>query len=238
MIWRIQIVNDPLAVLAKTAIFSGLPATDMEQLRSAVRVRRFDKDSFLFREGDPGSDLYVIVRGQVKIAHVGEGGAELVFAIASAGDVLGELSIFELDGVRTADAQALEPVECFMIARAPIMEFLSTRPDVLLQIISTLCSYVRRKEAALGEVSFLDIPARVALKLLELAESRGRATSAGIIIDLTLSQRTLAGMVGASRENVNRALSRFAELGYIRQARGKIEVLDREQLRRRGSSPL
>ena len=88
----------------------------------------------------------------------------------------------------------------------------------------------------MGEIAFLDIPARVALKLVELAESKGRPTSGGIVLDMPLSQRTLAGMVGASRENVNRALSRFAELGYIRQSQGAIEVLDREQLRRRGSS--
>jgi CRP/FNR family transcriptional regulator, cyclic AMP receptor protein len=231
-------MNDPLDLIAQTPIFRGLAATELEQLRAATRTRRFERNSYLFREGDPGSHLIIVVRGEIKIAHVSEGGAEVVFAIAGPGGVLGELSIFEKDGLRTADAQALDTAECLIIARGPLIEFLSIRPALLLHIISTLCSYIKRKDAALGEVSFLDIPGRVALKLIELAASKGRPTSTGIVIDVPLSQRTLAGMVGASRENVNRALSRFADLGYIRQSRGRIEVLDREQLRRRGSSPL
>jgi CRP/FNR family transcriptional regulator, cyclic AMP receptor protein len=231
-------MNDPLDLIAQTPMFKGLAAAELERLRPAVRTRRFEKGSYLFREGDPGSHLCVIVHGEIKIAHVSEGGDEVVFAIAGAGDVLGELSIFEPEGVRTADAQALEPAECLMVARAPLIEFLSARPELLLHIISSLSGYIKRKDAAQGEASLLDIPARVALKLLELAASKGLPTSDGIMIDVPLSQRTLAGMVGASRENVNRALSRFADLGYIRQSRGRIEVVDREQLRRRGSSPV
>ena len=227
---------DPLEILARTPLFEGLPQADLDRLRPAIRSRSFDKGSYLFREGDSGSHLYVIDSGKVKVGRVEVGGGEVVFVIAGPGDVLGELSLFEKDGERTADAQALEPTVCMMIARGPLFEFLSTQPSLLLQIISTLCGYIKRKDAAMGEIAFLDIPARVALKLVELAESKGRPTSGGIVLDMPLSQRTLAGMVGASRENVNRALSRFAELGYIRLSQGAIEVLDREQLRRRGSS--
>jgi len=114
----------------------------------------------------------VIVRGEVKIAHASQSGSEVVFSIAGPGDVLGEMSIFEQEGTRTADAQALGQAECLIIARAPLIEFISTRPALLLHIISTLSGYIKRKDAALGEASFLDIPARVALKLVELEDNR------------------------------------------------------------------
>jgi CRP-like cAMP-binding protein len=106
----------------------------------------------------------------------------------------------------------------------------------LLRIVASLSAFIRRKDAAIAEVAFLDITARVARKLLELADSKGRSTDAGTVIDVHLSQRTLAGMVGASRENVNRALHRFTTLGYIRQERGLITVLRPDELRKRGSS--
>jgi CRP/FNR family transcriptional regulator, cyclic AMP receptor protein len=86
------------------------------------------------------------------------------------------------------------------------------------------------------DVAFLDIPGRVARKLIELSDTKGRPAADGIEIDLPLHQGTLAAMVGASRENVNRALRRFSDLGYIRQVRGTITVLNRDQLSRRGSS--
>jgi CRP/FNR family transcriptional regulator/CRP/FNR family cyclic AMP-dependent transcriptional regulator len=86
----------------------------------------------------------------------------------------------------------------------------------------------------MAEVAFLDIPGRVAQRLLDLATSRGERVAEGVVIRIPLSQRMLAGMVGASRENVNRALHRFVELGYISQTRGTITVLKPDQLRRRG----
>jgi len=107
---------------------------------------------------------------------------------------------------------------------------------LLLRIITSLSVYIKRKDTTMGDVAFLDISGRVASKLAELADAKGRTTSGGIVIDLSLSQRVLAGMVGASRENVNRALRRFSDLGYIRQSARSITVLDHDRLRRRASS--
>lgn len=227
---------DPLELLAKTQLFEGLAAGDLEPLRPAIRTRTFERGSYLFRQGDPGSHLHMVVRGQVKIGHVGQGGGEVVFAIAGPGEVFGELALFDEEGERTADAQALDPTECVVIAKDPLLEFLTARPELLLRIISGLSAYIKRKDATMGDVTFLDIPGRVAAKLVQLGDTKGHPTSDGISIDLTLSQQTLAAMVGATRENVNRALRRFSDLGYIRLDRGSITVLNRDQLRRRGSS--
>ncbi|HEY8762169.1 MAG TPA: Crp/Fnr family transcriptional regulator [Candidatus Dormibacteraeota bacterium] len=224
-----------IQLLAKTAIFEGITAAELEALRPAVRLRTFAKDTHLFREGDPGSHLHLVVRGQVKILRVGAGGSEIVFAVVGPGEVFGELSLFEPDGERSADAVALEPTECALLARDPVIAFLLAHPALLLRVISSLIGYIQRKDQAVAEVAFLDIPGRVARRLLDLAASRGERLAEGVVIRIPLSQRTLAGMVGASRENVNRALHRFVELGYISQARGSITVLKPDELRRRGS---
>jgi CRP/FNR family cyclic AMP-dependent transcriptional regulator len=227
---------DPLELLAKTQLFEGLAAGDLEPLRPAIRTRSFERGSYLFRQGDPGSHLHMVVRGQVKIGHVSQGGGEVVFAIAGPGEVFGELSLFDEEGERTADAQALELAECVVIAKEPLLQFLTARPQLLLRIIASLSANIKRKDAAMGDVAFLDIPGRVATMLVRLADTKGRPTSDGISIELALNQQTLAAMVGATRENVNRALRRFSDLGYIRLDRGSITVLNRDQLRRRGSS--
>jgi CRP/FNR family transcriptional regulator, cyclic AMP receptor protein len=226
---------DVIQLLAQTTIFEGVPATELETLRPAVRMRSFAKDSHLFREGDPGSHLYLVWHGQVKIARVGAGGSEIVFAVVGPGELFGELSLFEPGGERSADAIALEPTECALLARDPVIAFLLGHPALLLRMISSLIGYIQRKDQAMAEVAFLDIPGRIAQRLLDLAASRGERLAEGVVIRIPLSQRTLAGMVGASRENVNRALHRFVELGYISQARGTITVLKPDELRRRGS---
>jgi CRP/FNR family transcriptional regulator, cyclic AMP receptor protein len=224
-------VVDPLELLARTQLFEGLAPNDLESLRPAVRTRTFERGSYLFREGDPGSHLHVVVHGQVKIGRLGQGGGEVVFALAGPGEVFGEMSLFE----RTADAEALESTECLVIAKGPLLQFLTARPQVLLRIIAGLTAYIKQKDATIGDVTFLDIPGRVAAKLVQLADTKGRPTSGGINIEPALNQKTLAAMVGATRENVNRALRSFSDLGYIRLDRGSITVINRDQLRRRGS---
>src|SRR5216684_531599 len=184
---------DPLQHLLQAPIFEGLSVEDLESLRPAVRTRRYERGSYVFREGDPGSHLYVVLRGQVQIGRIGPQGGELIFAMAGPGEVFGELSLFVPDGERTADAQTLEPTECMVIGRAPLLRFLTTRPTLLIRIIAVLSSYIRRKDASMAEAVFLDILGRVASKLVELADTRGRPTPAGIVIDLPLRQRTLVG---------------------------------------------
>lgn len=225
---------DVIQLLADAAIFRGVVPAELEALRPAVRLRRFGRDEHVFREGDPGSHIYVVRTGQVKIVRVGTAGTEIVFAVVGPGEVFGELSVFEPDGERSADAIALEPTECALIARDPVVAFLLAHPALLLRMISSLIGYIQRKDLAMAEVAFLDIPGRVAQRLLDLAASRGERVAEGVVIKIPLSQRTLAGMIGASRENVNRALHRFVELGYISQARGTITVLKPDELRRRG----
>jgi CRP/FNR family transcriptional regulator/CRP/FNR family cyclic AMP-dependent transcriptional regulator len=225
---------DDIQLLAQAPLFEGVEAAELEPLRAAARTRRYAKDEHVFREGDPGSHLYLVKSGQVKIARVAATGSEIVFAVVGPGEVFGELSLFEPDGERSADAIALEPTECALLARDAVVAFLLAHPPLLLRMISALIAYIQRKDRAMAEVAFLDIPGRVAQRLLDLAASRGERVAEGVVIRIPLSQRTLAGMVGASRENVNRALHRFVELGYISQARGTITVLKPDELRRRG----
>ena len=100
---------DPMLRLLRTPIFEGLTQVDLEPLRPALRTRRYERGAYLFREGDLGSHLFMVLHGQVKIGRVGEGGGEVVFALAGPGEIFGELSLFDPGGERTADAQALEP---------------------------------------------------------------------------------------------------------------------------------
>ena len=222
-------------MLAKERLFAGVRAAELEALRPAGGLRACPTDAHVFREGDPGSHLYLVTSGQVKIVKVSEGGGEIVFAIVGAGELFGELSLFEAEGERSADAIALEPTDCALLARDPIHAFLLGPPTLLLRMISSLVGYIQRKDRAMAEVAFLDIPGRVAQRLVDLAESRGERVGEGVVIRIPLSQRTLAGMVGASRENVNRALQRFAAPRYSRHAPGPSTGLTPGPPTRRGS---
>src|SRR6266699_2137160 len=209
--------SEALTLLSATPLFAGVTPGDLEPLLSDFRLRRFATDSYIFREGDPGDHLHLVARGEVKISRTTEAGGEVVFAVLGAGYVFGELAVLQENAMRSADAQALVETECFVLHRRALVAFLVAHPAVMWRVITVLSN---------------DIPGRVARKLLELASARGERP--GGVVTVPLSQRTLAGLVGASRENVNRALSRFAALGAIKLERGRVTVLRPEELRRRG----
>jgi CRP-like cAMP-binding protein len=149
------------------------------------------------------------------------------------GDIFGELALFEEGALRTADAVAVQPTECLTLERRALIAFLDSHPERMRHLIRLLSAYIRRKDESFAEVAFLDIQGRVARKLLDLARTQGEPVPGGTRIRVRVSQRTLAGMVAARRENVNRALSRFAANGDISMTAGYITVLDAAALRRR-----
>ena len=226
---------DAVALLAKTRFLRGVPAERLESLRGHLRTQSYARGAYIFHEGDEGNRLFVIAEGQVKISRLRSHGEEAVFSILVAGDVFGELAIFDNHSERTADAQALEATECVTLRREPLLAFLREEPGLLLQLLGDLSAYILRRDEAFAETAFLDIPGRVARTLLKLADDHGRAAPEGTRIAVRLSQRALAGMVGASRENVNRALGGFAARGSIRLDGGSITIVDRAALAKRGS---
>jgi CRP/FNR family transcriptional regulator/CRP/FNR family cyclic AMP-dependent transcriptional regulator len=222
-----------LGLLGHVELFAGLPPADLAPLVADLRTRRFAADSYLFCEGDPGDHLFLISRGEVKISRTTEAGSEIVFGILGQGAAFGELAVLEENGVRSADAQALVETECLVLPRRALIAFLRAHPPIMWRVVTQLSGRIRRKDDEYADLAFLDIPSRVARKLLELAATRGQPLESGTLIELPLSQRTLACLVGASRENVNRALSRFASLGMLRVERGRITLLQLKELRRR-----
>lgn len=217
--------DEALALLRRSRLFDRAGAEDLIALLKESRRRKYAADSYLFREGDPADHLLILASGEVKISRSTESGSEVVFAVLGAGDAFGELGALEEGASRSADAKALSATECLVIHRPVLVTFLTSHPAAMWGVLNVLTSYIRSKDEAFVDLAVRDIPGRVARKLLELA---------GDEKTLALSQSNLAGLVGASRENVNRALSRFASLGYISLDRGRITLLRPEDLRRRG----
>ncbi|MDQ6876573.1 MAG: Crp/Fnr family transcriptional regulator [Candidatus Dormibacteraeota bacterium] len=226
--------DEGLALLSRTPLFVGVAPPDLEPLVADLRLRRYAADSYIFREGDPGDHLHLVASGEVKISRTTQAGAEVIFAVLGPGDIFGELAVLQENAVRSADAQSLVTTECFVLHRKAVLTFLHDHPAVMWRVITVLSDRIRRKDEAFSDLAFNDIPARVARKLLELAERSG-PVGFGVEVTLRISQQTLAGLVGASRENVNRALARLASLGVIKVERGRITLLRLDELRRPGA---
>jgi CRP/FNR family transcriptional regulator, cyclic AMP receptor protein len=220
-----------VVLLRRTRLFAELREDTLRALADRSVERSYPRHGRLFYQGDPGSGLYVLASGLVKVVVTSEDGEEMVLVTLGPGDAFGELSIVD-GGPRSASAEALEPTVALVITREVLLD-LATRDSGLTEaLLRTLGALLRRLTEQASDLVFLDLPGRMAKLLAVLAAERGSETPEGIELDANLTQTDLAGMVGASRQSVNQILQGFARRGYL-QVRGRRIVIHRLDLLRR-----
>ena len=220
------------ATLRRVPFLAILPESEIAWLAERMRPRQYRAGTTIFHRDDPGSTLHVINSGLVKLVLASPEGREVTVGILDAGDFFGELALLD-GGARSASAVALEAVETLTLDREPFIAMLERHPQVATALLGVLGDRLRRTDELIQDILFLDLPGRLAKQLLALADERGVATPAGIKIDLRLSQSELAGIIGATRESVNRCLNAYADRGILDLDRDTIILRAPEVLRAR-----
>jgi len=224
---------DPTGILLRTQLFGGLTAADLEDLAPDIGERSFDRDQPLWLEGDPALALYVVAEGQVKAHRVGADGSEVILGFYREGDAVGEVGLFHPSGVRRVSTTAMTRAHCLRIPKAPLLRFLTRHPPTMERMLERLSTIAGQAAYSFSGLAFGDIRRRVAVALLSLGEEFGEEVGdRDVRIRLRLSQGTLAALVAASRENVNRALSSLVTNGAVSQRDGHFHLHDLDALRR------
>jgi CRP-like cAMP-binding protein len=149
-------------------------------------------------------------------------GRESLVALMEAGDLFGEMSLFD-DQARPTSARALERSEVVRVPFEAVRGELAARPELLWGVAALLANRLRDVSAALADAMLLDVTGRTAKRLLEIAGDADEFA-------LPITQEELAGLVGASRERVNKAIAAFVRLGWLDQTERRYRVVNRERL--------
>src|SRR5881275_868355 len=216
----------------QVSFFADLTEEEMQALSSATKRRTFRSGEVIFHRDDPGQVLYMIKEGKVKICIISPDGQEVALTVFGKGEVFGEFAI--LDGLpRSADAVALERVECYTLQRSDFHNAIMKNPKIAIQVIEVLTRRLRSTDQMVEDLIFLDVYGRVAKKLLELADTHGTKVDDGTRIDVRLTQQELASMVGASRESVNKVMGYFTDKDFISTDKHRITLHRIVELKRR-----
>ncbi|MBW2037343.1 MAG: Crp/Fnr family transcriptional regulator [Deltaproteobacteria bacterium] len=221
-----------LEFLRQVPLFQSLSKADTEKLAAVLRRQSLKKGEALFRKGAEGTTLYIIAEGAIKIVLPSRMGSEVILAIFSEGDFFGEMAL--LDGrPRSADAVALSPCEVLALNRRDFLAFLKNNEEAIRSILYSLSMRLRKTDDLLEDTCFLNISGRFAKKLVELADTYGRREGDTILIDLRLSQKDMASMVGATRESINKEFRVLREKGLVSVTESTIRIHNLERLKRR-----
>ena len=203
-----------------------------EGLAGLARAMQLAANEVLFVAGDAGDSIYAVVEGSLKVAVISAEGSEQLLAILGPGHVVGEMAL--LDGEpRSATVQAIKATKVARIDKADFDRFADQNPAVYRHMLALVSKRLRQANDVLAARSFLPLPGRVAVALLQLGETFGKDLPDGrLLVHYKVSQADLAGMAGAARENVSRILNTWKRDGLISRISGYYCIENRDALAR------
>ncbi len=216
-------------ILRNHELFRELSADELDQLIAVARIEEFRAKTPIFHKGAPGESMMAVVTGEVKISAPAADGREIVLAMMGEGEVFGEIAL--LDGCdRTADATAVTNCVLLVVHRRDFLPFLNAHPTVAIRLLRVVCQRLRRTTEQVEDLLFLNLPSRLAKKLLYLSgANEDRVRERAPII--RQSQREIGNLVGLSRESINKQLSRWQKEGLLTLRDGMIVLDNLDSLR-------
>jgi CRP-like cAMP-binding protein len=214
-------------VLSKTSFFSDSSESVLSALAAKATTRSLVRGDVVFSEGDQPDALYVVLAGRIAIVIDNKplDHRETVVALMEEGDLFGELAMLD-DGPRSATARAIETATVLQVNYSEVLPMLTLHPDLMWNVVRLLAKRLRTMDEVLSDSVFLDVTGRTAKRIVELSNGQNEFT-------LPVTQEELAGMVGASRERVNKAIASFIRLHWIEQQDRHYKILNRESLEQR-----
>ncbi|MEI7905023.1 MAG: Crp/Fnr family transcriptional regulator [Candidatus Firestonebacteria bacterium] len=216
--------------LKKVPVFSDISLKDLNLIGKRVLERKYPKGSYLFFENEEGNTLFVIVSGLIKIFTSDKSGRIKTLAYLKEGDFFGEMAMLDQDK-RSASAVVVEDSDVMILNRSDFQHEILNRPLVALRVMKTLCARLRVADKQIEDLTFKNLPGRVASTLLDLSAKYGVKEPEGIKINLKLTHQELADMIGTAREVVTSILGKFKKSKCIAYKEKNIVILNETELK-------
>jgi CRP/FNR family cyclic AMP-dependent transcriptional regulator len=215
------------------SFLTRLQQGDQDFLLGDCTPRTFPANAVLFHRGDLSDFVVFLLSGWTKVLTDSLYGHETLLALRGPGDVLGELAAIN-GRPRFATVQTLMPTQVAVLYADRLLSRMRQRPDIAIALLGELADRLRDSDSRRLGFGAHRVPERLAAYLLELAQRHGNSVADGTEIAIPLSQRELAGAVGASREAVARCLRILRDRQVVVTRRRRIIVRRPEVLRAMG----
>jgi len=212
--------------LGQPGLLRRLGDAEREGLFARGRIRHYAANDVIFLAGQPGESILAVLSGAIRISIPTADGRDIVLAILGPGDICGEIALLDR-GERTADARAAIDCSVVVLERRDVLAFLAQHPGAWTMLIEMLCQRLRGAQQQIAEFALAPVPVRLAKALLRLATAEGDAADGDTRACVHLSQVELAGVIGATRESVNKYLRAWQRKGCLQIADRRIVITDR-----------
>ncbi|MDX2204213.1 MAG: Crp/Fnr family transcriptional regulator [Hyphomicrobiaceae bacterium] len=206
------------ALIEAVPLFGALSPTEREALAGEARLQEVAAGTTIFARGDTEQDVYLVASGRVRLSVFSAEGKVLTFVTAGAGDIFGEMAAFD-GGARSADATAMLDTVVYSLPGALLLKAFTRTPKAAEAAIVLLSAKVRATSAQVEDIALHSLIIRVARFFLSALKLTKTPLAAGdtVQLDLQMSQTEIGWFVGATRQNINKALSHLKKEGALRE---------------------
>jgi CRP/FNR family cyclic AMP-dependent transcriptional regulator len=209
---------------------AAFPLSRLEQLAANMSIRKLKKSELLFDQDEEAKFVYILLSGVVRLSYFNSHDGQTIVSLIPAGEFFGIDSLipktsqpFRCEALEDCSVGAIKP-------QALIETLLGISYDLFLQWYLATMEPGRKMYVHCVKGIGLDLRRRLALELLHLADRFGKRDPRGVIIDLSISHEVLAGLVGASRQQVTEYLNEFDREKIISRE-GRRIIVKTERLR-------
>jgi CRP/FNR family transcriptional regulator, nitrogen oxide reductase regulator len=220
---------DQKYILAKQAelqdlpLFTGLDKAELEQVCQTAKLRRLGEDEYYFFQGDPATQLYVLLEGRVKISQTNADGQQVLFRAISPTTLFGGLAITQTE-VYPVTAQVAEDSTAACWSKEDFLRLVAIFPKLALNAMEMMAGRIQEFQDRFRELATERVERRLARTLLRLASQAGRKTEQGVLIDLPLTRQDLAEMTGTTQYTVSRILSQWETQKLVINGRERVVI--------------
>jgi CRP-like cAMP-binding protein len=212
-------------ILQALPFFAGLSERDWEKVVDLFGERQYQRDDYIFLEGEAPEALFIIRTGKVKVLRHSTDGKDVVLRVCGPGNLLGAVAVFDGGGY-SGTAQVIENCVALVIARNDCLTLVNRFPVFALAVIADLGTRLRSSAEQIRSLAVERVEQRIARVLLKLAESAGSDTPEGRVIEMPLTRQDVADMTGTTVETAIRVMSKFRRQELIKTRRGKVVLVD------------
>lgn len=226
----VQDAKRTLWYLKKIPLLADLGPDVLARLAERIELREVKRREVIYLPGDPGSSVYFVNGGRVKISKVTRDGKALTLTYCGPSELFGEVCLVD-GGPREEMAEAMENAMITEIERNDFEKLVQTHSQLGFQLARLLAGRRRDLENKLETLVFRDVTSKLAELLLQLGAEYGVEDSRGTLVALKITHQELANLIGSTRETVSLTLSQFKKKKFIATEGRKVIIADSESLK-------
>lgn len=214
---------DLAKVLRQSPLFAGTTDDDLAALLQICKVREYARGEVIFDEGEVAQGFYIVASGRVKVYKLSPEGKERILHVLQPGGNFAEAAIFA-DGLYPASAEPLDKAKLIFFPKRAFLDLLTAQGRIAINMIGGLSRFLRLFAGQIEELTFRDVPSRLARYLLDLNNDCNGA------VELPTSKSAIASRLGTVSETLSRTFRKLSDEGLIRVEGKTIVILDAERL--------